>query len=184
MKPYAELACDNLDIIQHDIYNFLLDQTELGSEDYKNWQFVETKKLITSSLSLAKFFLKHKLYVKNAAVTVLYDDLSLHLDAPPMTAKINIPIKNTQGWANRWYDLSEEQISQLPKTRNQFGNEQEDVSGLDANTLPVLTELHDLSTPIAFHSRIPHSVIKLTATALPRIVASFTFVNDPIHLLQ
>ena len=184
MKPYAELACDDLDIIQRDIYNFLLDQTELGSDEYKNWQFVETKKLITATPKLAKFFLRHRLYVKNAAVTVLYEDLPLHLDALPMVAKINIPIHNTQGWVNRWYAVSKETISQLPKIRNQFGSEQEDVSSLDANTLPILTEITDLNVPIVFNSRIPHSVIKLTATALPRIVASFTFINDPQHLLK
>ena len=183
MKPYAELECDDLNIIQNDIYNFLSDQTELGSDDYKNWQFVETKKLIISSPKLAKFFLRHRLHVKNAAVTVLYDDLPLHLDALPMVAKINIPISNTQGWVNRWYDVSTEEIAKLPKTHNQFGSEQEDVSSLDANTLRVLSEIHDLAKPIAFHSRIPHSVIKLTATKLPRIVASFTFLNDPLHLL-
>lgn len=184
MKPYAELECDDLDIIQRDIYNFLLDQTELGSTDYKNWQFLETKKLITATPRLAKFFLKYKLYIRNAAVTVLYEDLPLHLDEPPMVAKINIPIQNTQGWVNRWYDVSKEVIEQLPKIHNQFGNAQEDVNGLEVNTLPILTEIHDLNKPIVFHSRIPHSVIKLTATELPRIVASFTFINDPQHLLK
>jgi hypothetical protein len=125
MKPYAELECDDLGIIQRDIYNFLLDQTELGSSDYKNWQFLETKKLISATPRLAKFFLKYKLYIRNAAVTVLYEDLPLHLDEPPMVAKINIPIKNTQGWVNRWYDVSKEVIEQLPKIHNQFGNEQD-----------------------------------------------------------
>jgi hypothetical protein len=184
MKPYVELDCDDLDIIQNDIYKFLLDQTELGSPDFKNWQFIETKKLITTTPKLANFFLKHKLYVKNAAVTVLYDDLPLHLDALPIVAKINIPICNTQGWVNRWYGVSQEEIAQLPMTRNQFGSEQEDVDSLDPNKLPVIAEIHNLSNPVVFNSRIPHSVIKLTATKLPRVVASFTFVNDPQHLLK
>jgi hypothetical protein len=184
MKPYAELKCDDLDIIQNEIYNFLLDQTDIRSTDFKNWQFVDTKKLISVTPRLAKFFLRHRLYVKNAAVTVLYEDLPLHLDAPPMAAKINIPIRNTQGCVNRWYDASKEEISRLPKTRNPFGSEQEDVSSLDINTLSVLAEVQDLNTPIVFNSRIPHSVIKLTAIESPRIVASFTFVNDPQHLLR
>lgn len=183
MKLYAELACDDLDTIQRDVYNFLLDQTDLGSDNYKHWQFIDTKKLITSIPILAKFFLKHRLYVKNAAVTVLYEDLPLHLDALPMIAKVNIPILNTQGWVNRWYDVSEETIAQLPKTHNPFGSEQEDVSSLDPNKLGILTEIYDLATPIVFHSRVPHSVIKLSATKLPRIVASFTFINEPVNLL-
>jgi len=41
-----------------------------------------------------------------------------------------------------------------------------------------------MNKAIVFHSRIPHNVINLTATELPRIVASFTFVNQPIHLLK
>ena len=41
-----------------------------------------------------------------------------------------------------------------------------------------------LINDIVFHSRIPHSVIKLTPDILPRIVASFTFVNQPTHLLR
>lgn len=184
MKPYAELACDDLEIIQQDVYNVLLDQTELGSADYKNWQFVDAKKLITTIPTLAKFFLKHRLFVRNAAVTVLYEDLPLHLDALPMIAKVNIPILNTQGWVNRWYDVSEETIAQLPKTHNTFGSVQEDVSGLDLNDLSTLAEIHDLSRPIVFHSRIPHSVINLSATELPRIVASFTFINQPLGLLK
>jgi len=184
MKPYVKLECDELDIIQNDIYDFLLNETELGSAEFENWQFVTTKKLMSTTPRLAKFFLKHKLYVRNASVTVLYKDLSLHLDTLPMIAKINIPIRNTQGWVNRWYEVSEEKIAQLPKTQNQFGDEQEDVSSLDVNKLSVLDEIYDLDTPIVFHSRIPHSVIKLTADVLPRIVASFTFVNQPLHLLQ
>ena len=184
MKAYTELECDDLDIIQNDIYNFLLDQTDLGSDDFKNWQFVETKKLITATPRLAKFFLKHRLYVRNAAVTVLYEDLVLHMDTLPVVAKINIPIRNTQGWVNRWYDLTDEEIKKLPKIKNPYGDEQEDVSGLNEEQLPILAELHDLNKPIVFHSRVPHSVKKLTAKELPRIVASFTFINEPINLLR
>jgi hypothetical protein len=184
LKPYVELECEDLDIIQSKIYDFLFNDTELMTSGAKNWQFLDTKKLTTSIPELVKFFLKNKLYVRNASVTLLYEDLPLHLDTLPMIAKINIPIRNTQGWVNRWYEYSDEDIAKLPRTKNQFGNEQEDVSGLDESKLKLKSEIHDLTKPIVFHSRIPHSVIKLTATELPRIVASFTFVNQPLDLLQ
>ena len=101
-----------------------------------------------------------------------------------MIAKINIPIRNTKGWVNRWYELSEEEIAKLPKMKNQFGSEQENVSVLVEQELKLAAEIYDLDKPIVFHSRIPHSVIKLTPDILPRIVASFTFVNQPTHLLK
>ena len=184
LKPYVELECEDLEIIQSKIYDFLLNDTELISSGAKNWQFLDTKKLITSIPELVKFFLKNKLYVQNASVTILYEDLMLHIDTLPMIAKINIPIRNTQGWVNRWYDLSNDEIAKLPHIKNPFGDEQESVSGLVIAELKLAAELHDMNKAIAFHSRIPHNVINLTATELPRIVASFTFVNQPTHLLK
>ena len=117
-------------------------------------------------------------------MTILYEDLLLHIDTLPMIAKINIPIRNTQGWVNRWYELSNDEIAKLPRIKNPFGDEQESVNGLVIDNLKLAAELHDMNKAIAFHSRIPHSVIKLTPDVLPRIVASFTFVNQPIHLLK
>ena len=90
LKPYVELECEDLEIIQSKIYDFLLNDTELISSGAKNWQFLDTKKLITSIPELVKFFLKNKLYVQNASVTILYEDLQLHIDTLPMIAKINI----------------------------------------------------------------------------------------------
>ena len=184
MKTYAELACDNLDLIQTEIYTFLINDTELLTNGEKNWQFLDTKKLISQSPNLIKFFLANKLYVQQASVTLLYEDLPLHLDELPMIAKVNIPIRNSKGWVNRWYELSEEEISKLPKKINQFGSEQENVDALVEQELKLAAEIYDLDKPIVFYSRIPHSVIKLIPDILPRIVASFTFVNQPIHLLK
>lgn len=184
LKPYVELECEDLDIIQSKIYDFLLNDTKLISSGAKNWQFLDTKKLITGIPELVKFFQKNRLRVQNASVTILYEDLPLHIDTLPMIAKINIPIRNTQGWVNRWYELSDEEIAKLPRIKNQFGDEQESVSGLVIDNLKLAAELSDMNKAIAFHSRLPHNVINLTSTELPRIVASFTFVNQPIHLLK
>ena len=184
MKPYTELVCDNLDLIQTEIYDFLINNTELLVNGKKNWQFLDTKMLMSNSPNLVKFFLANKLYVRQASVTLLYEDLPLHLDELPIVAKINIPVRNTKGWVNRWYELSKEEIDKLPKMKNQFGIEQENVGILDEKQLKLQAEIYDIDKPIVFHSRIPHSVIKLTATHLPRIVACFTFIKDPQHLLK
>ena len=141
MKTYAELACDNLDLIQTEIYTFLINDTELLTNGEKNWQFLDTKKLISQSPNLIKFFLANNLYVQQASVTLLYEDLPLHLDELPMIAKVNIPIQNTKGWVNRWYELSEEEIAKLPKMKNQFGSEQENVSVLVEQELKLAAEM-------------------------------------------
>jgi hypothetical protein len=61
------------------------------------------------------------------------------------------------------------------------GSTHEDVSGLN---LPEIDRIDDLDKIIVFNSRIPHSVTKYVPTVLPRIVASFTFINQPMELLQ
>jgi len=101
-----------------------------------------------------------------------------------MIAKINIPIRNTQGWVNRWYEYSDEDLAKLPRTSDKFGNDREDVSDLDINNLKILDEIYDMNKVVVFNSRILHEVINLTSTNLPRIVASFTFLNQPVGLLQ
>lgn len=184
MKPYAELACDNLEQIADEIYSFLADHTDLLTSGAKNWQFLDTKQLLINSPNLSAFFAEHKLYVRNASVTLLYEDLPLHLDVLPMIAKINIPVRNTLGWTNRWFAITDDEIKQLPKIINSFGEEQEDARVLDIDQLELLGELHDLDRPIVFHSRVPHDVINQTAAVFPRIVASFTFLNQPVELLN
>jgi hypothetical protein len=49
----------------------------------------------------------------------------------------------------------------------------------------IIDEVLNLDTPIIFNSQIAHSVDKLDdSTSLPRIVASFTFFNEPLKWLQ
>jgi len=50
--------------------------------------------------------------------------------------------------------------------------------------LELIAELHNLSKPVVFNSRLAHSVIKIDPAITPRVIASFTFKNDPIHLLK
>jgi len=81
--------------------------------------------------------------------------LPRHIDQLTVVAKMNFPVINTKGWANRWYVDNK-----------------------------LVAELQDMPTPLVFNSQIEHSVERTTAIKIPRIVASFTFYNEPLHLLQ
>ena len=121
------------------------------------WHFINCLELIKTSPNLSNFFKQHTLIPRHAAITVVEDSthLSKHVDELPVIAKINLPVLNTNGWANRWYV--------------------DDV---------MVAELLDMSQPVVFNSQILHSVEKTTATDVPRIVASFTFHNEPLDLLK
>lgn len=184
LRPFVELQCDDLDIIQSKVLEFLTNRTDIFPKKLKNWQFLDTRPLLQYVPELQRFFMKNHLVVRDAAVTVLYEDLPLHIDQLPVIAKINFPINKTQGWVNRWYTVDDAVLENCPKFTNEFGDEIPALGTIPKSELKLAAEIKDLSTPIVFHSLIPHEVINLTATEFPRIVASFTFHNQPVDLLK
>ena len=157
LKYFVELPCDNVNNISHEIHAFLQINTDLINSNRFGWNFIDCKSLMNSAPTLFKFFKNYKLIPRHASVTIVEDNTHLpkHIDELPVVAKINFPVINTNGWANRWYKNNQ-----------------------------VVAELLDMKLPIVFNSQVEHSVEKTTATKLPRIVASFTFHNEPLDLLK
>ena len=157
MKCFAEIACDNVDTISQEIYDFLQQQTQLIQHPVIGWNFIDCKMLLANSPKLLEFFKLLKLKPRHAAVTILTrtGQLPMHVDEPPVVAKLNFPVINTKGWANRWY-----------------------------NGHTIIAEVLDLDQPIIFNSQIPHSVDQVEDGAVPRIIASFTFFNEPVKWLE
>jgi hypothetical protein len=158
MKCYVTLPTDHMLEISQGIHTYIQTHQEiLESTEHGVWHFVDCKELVVAVPALRTFFHEHRLIPRHAAVTVITADgqLPVHVDEPPVVAKINMPVLNTQGWANRWYDNGH-----------------------------MIAELLDMDQPVVFNSQIAHSVERTTATVMPRIVASFTFHNEPQELLR
>jgi len=157
MKCYVELPCNNINIISEQIYQYIKDKTDILNTTQYGWHFVDCKELLNGAPALLEYFKENSLLPRHAAVTIVTESghLPKHIDEKPVIAKINFPVINTTGWANRWYD-----------------NES------------IIAELIDMQLPIVFNSQILHSVERTTATNLPRIVASFTFHNEPLKWLE
>jgi len=157
LKYFVELPCDNIGIISNEIYNFLQTKTTVLINGNIGWNFIDRQQLLDQSPGLLNFFKQYKLIPRHAAITLVTDNdqLPKHIDELPVVAKINMPVLNTQGWVNRWYEDDQ-----------------------------LVAELSDMSLPIVFNSQVMHSVEKTTATEVPRIVASFTFHNEPLDLLR
>jgi hypothetical protein len=185
-KPYVELECDALPLISNDIYKFLQTETELLTNGAIGWQFIDCKKLLKQTPELLKFFTKYKLIPQDVAITILTESeqLPLHVDELPVVAKINIPVSNTDGWVNQWYSISDNDLKNCPMMTNQFGKSVPALKKLPAEAFTLVAEIHNLDKIIVFNSSIPHVVNKTTATMFPRIVASFTFRNEPLNLLE
>ena len=157
MRCYTEVPCENMQTISNGIYNYLETKTELLDTKEFGWHFINCTELLTHVPELMHFFKKNKLIPRHSAITVVKtnDHLSKHIDELPVVAKMNMPVRNTQGWANRWY--------------------------IDDK---LVAEILDLNQPIIFNSQIMHSVEKIQESDLTRYVASFTFHNEPVDLLK
>ena len=156
-RCYAILPCENIKEISSKIYDFLVTQTDLLNTTQFGWHFIDLQSLLKHSPELFNFFKANKLIPRHAAITIAETDnhLPKHVDEPPVIAKINIPVLNTEHWVNRWY-VDDQMVS----------------------------EIVGMNQPIVFNSQIWHSVEMLEAANIPRIVASFTFHNEPLDLLK
>lgn len=157
MKCYVELMCDNVETISDQINQYVIEKTDILNTSSYGWHFINCKELLNSAPALLEYFNINKLMPRHAAITMVTEShhLPKHIDELPVVAKINFPVLNTTGWVNRWFDGDK-----------------------------VIAELFDQKAPIVFNSQIPHSVDKTTATELPRLVASFTFYNEPLSWLK
>lgn len=184
MRPFKELECSDTAIISNGIYEFLETHTPLLTNGATGWQFIDHRALLNAVPALFKFFYLNKLIANSASVVILTEDnqLPLHIDELPVVAKINFPVLNTAGWSTRWYSISDEDLASCQTQPNQFGALVEDLKSVPKSSLKFLCEVNDLSQPIVFNSRIPHEVVRINGTS-PRIIASFTFFNEPRHLL-
>lgn len=180
LKPYVELECNNIDIIAKKILAIIEDKLDKSH----GWIFLDSTRLLKEVPELLEFFKSHGLYLKHSAVTILQGDFDLHIDVAPTIAKINFPILNTNGWVNRWYDIDYEALKNCPRIIDEHGYEKEDITQLDAADIKLCAELYDFKTPIVFNSRIGHSVVQIDKQQRPRVVASFTFINEPLHFLK
>ena len=79
--------------------------------------------LIQNTPSLMEWCKTQDLKIREVALTVINKpvDADLHIDELPITAKINIPIQNTRGSFNRWYDIPEKMLHETKLIVNEFG---------------------------------------------------------------
>jgi hypothetical protein len=160
MKCFYILECKELEKISNELYTFLDKKELLKKSNLQFWNFLNKKELfdlLSSSPVLTEWFTKLKLRVREGSFTVWNDRIqtSPHVDAPPVVAKINIPVLNTKNTYNIWYDENQNEIARVECIR-----------------------------PIVLRSNILHTVEVSNEALLPRIQFSFCFYDEPLNYLM
>ena len=185
MKTHHKLQCDNLARIQEQVLAWLEHQGTPLPESRSLWNKIHTMDLLAHSPALVEYCRILGLKVREVAMTVInkHDDVGLHIDELPVTAKINIPIANTKNSFNRWYKVPESLMNETAPTINEFGKKYYTFENVDYSELELIDEL-ELTGPAVFNSQIAHNIVVSKNCALPRLVLACTFFKEPLHYLE
>ena len=160
MKSYFILDCPKLQKIQDSLYGYYVGITA-NNKPKEFWTHCTRQQIkdyfSIPNLELRKWFDDLGLRVRDMSYTVWNEDLHTtpHVDAPPVIAKINVPVLNTQDTYNVWFDNSGNEIDREECTR-----------------------------PIVLRSNIQHTVECGANAQYPRIQFSFCFYDEPLRLLR
>lgn len=159
MNSYKILECDNLNSISRELYEFLEGKKQLDRPDMQFWNFLNKQDLFDltkRAKHTVEWFCDMGLKIREGSFTIWNEKIktSPHVDAPPVVAKINIPVLNTKDTFNVWFDDNQKEIARV-----------------------------ECIHPIVLRSDILHTVELGPDAVLPRIQMSFCFFNEPIHYL-
>lgn len=188
LKPYALVDCPAS--VQSTISGKVLDYLSLNTNllSDKNlalWNKINTPLLLKAVPEIGDFYKSIGLKIREISITVWnsHNDVSLHIDELPVTAKINFPILNTKNSLNEWYDVPQEILNSVEPSINKFGAKYYNLESVDLSKCTLIDAI-ELSQPVVFNSQIPHKIRITEQAQFPRIVMPCMFFNEPISFLE
>ncbi len=187
LKCFHPLECSELENIQNqvlahlnELYDFS-DQTSLKTD---LWLKIDSLLLLKKSPLLIKWTQGLGLKIRETALTVVNNmaGAGLHIDEPPVTAKINFPLLNYQNVINEWWTVPESIMQKQQPKINQFGSPYYSLGHIDLSMCTKIAEV-EMSGPIVFNSQIPHRVVPRDGCNFPRVVLTCMFYKQPISYL-
>ena len=185
MKPYAIIDCPEQSIISNKVVEYLKCHSNFFEDrSFHLWNKINTVALVKAVPEIVIFFKSIGLTVREISITVVnqYQDVGLHVDELPVTAKVNFPILNTKNTFNQWYEVPKEIFETQKPMINQFGSAYYNLQSVDLSKCKKIGEF-ELLQPVVFNSQIPHRIHIAPDATLPRLVMPCTFFNEPIDWL-
>ena len=185
MKPYVVIDCPEQSIISNKVVEYLKCHSDFfEDQSFHLWNKVNTVALLKAVPEIGIFFKSIGLTIREISITVInqYQDVALHIDELPVTAKINFPILNTQHTLNEWYEVPKHLLESIEPIFNRFGSAFYDLQSIDLSQCRKIGE-YELIKPVVFNSQIPHTIRITEQAKFPRLVMPCTFFEEPIQLL-
>lgn len=159
MKCYHVLECADQNLIADQLHGFLERKKYFEKQDMQFWNFLSKQdlyELLNGCPNLVCWFDDLGLKAREGSFTIWNGKIRTHphVDAPPVIAKINFPVRNTQDTYNVWFDEKGKEIDRV-----------------------------ECVCPIVLRSNLLHTVEVGHRAKFPRIQMSFCFFREPINYL-
>ena len=188
LKPYHQLDCP--DDLQKTIAEKAIEYLKtkhgiLNTQKPSLWNKLDTVDFVRAVPELLQYFKTVNLQLRELAFTICVnnENVGLHIDELPVTAKVNFPILNTQHSENLWYSVPAELMAQVKPIINKFGAAYYNLNDIDLDQCQLLASVEVLK-PVVFNSQIPHLIDLSKCQSFPRIVLTCMFFKEPIDFLK
>lgn len=186
LLPYTIIDCPEQSIISNKVVEYLKTHSDFFEDKpFHLWNKIDTLALLKAVPEIGNFFKSIGLAVREISITVVNrsQDVELHIDELPVTAKVNFPILNTENSFNEWYEVPPDLIDTVEPVINRFGSKFYNLKEIDLSQCKKIGE-YELLKPVVFNSQIPHRIRVTEKTKFPRLVMPCTFFKEPINLLH
>jgi hypothetical protein len=160
MKSYHILDCEKQQSIADSLYGFYVGIT--ANREVKDFWNHLSRQEIQRYFSIPnnptkQWFDSLGLRVRDMSFTIYneYIGTDIHRDEPPVVAKVNFPVLNTEDTYNVWFDDHANEIDRVECVK-----------------------------PVVLRSDILHTVEIGKSAVFPRLQFSFCFYDEPLHLLK
>ena len=187
MKSYHLVDVPELEEIASECMLWLA-QLDLLESPPHTWNSLPLRPSLEAMPSLLAGLRRLKLIPASISAVITTQPIHLHLDTPPVVAKLNFPICNTQHWTNTWVWIPDDVIDAAPEKKNhglgQTGAGAKEFRGIDISGYH-REDLPGLSKACVLNSSRPHGVYPLDPDYRPqRVLLSCTFKNEPVDWLR
>jgi len=185
LKPYTIIDCSEQSIISNKVVEYLKTNSDFfENKPFHLWNKIDTVSLLKAVPEIGNFFKSIGLSIREISITVVNrnEDVGLHIDELPVTAKVNFPILNTENTFNEWYEVPSNLLEKVAPVINHFGSKFYNLKEINLSQCKKIGE-YELLKPVVFNSQIPHRIRITEKASLPRLVMPCTFFKEPIHLL-
>ena len=177
---YKQIEIDHYDVIIEKCLAYVKSVNKIYNRELPiaSWYDLNVKDLKNACPELEVAFQKYDLKIIMAAIYIMYEPshTSIHIDAYPSQARINLPLLNCKNTYTNFYKSDKEPIKWI--------NPDSGAISFISNDDYELVDKVEITQTTVIRTKAWHSVDMPEHNPVPRITLTLGFNKDPVYLLD